>query len=84
VQEDVPVVSEWVATLDGYVNAQIQAQVAGYVVAQKYKEGSLVRKPFRLGCSASQVREAWTRAIETLASIVQVVVPADSDRRYAI
>jgi hypothetical protein len=35
VQEDVPVVSEWVATLDGYVNAQIQAQVAGYVVAQK-------------------------------------------------
>ena len=46
VREDVPVVSEWVATLDGYVNAQIQAQVAGYVVAQKYKEGSLVRKPF--------------------------------------
>src|SRR4029077_6961200 len=44
VQKDVPIVSEWVATLDGYVNAQIQAQVAGYVVAQKYKEGSLVRK----------------------------------------
>jgi RND family efflux transporter MFP subunit len=44
VQEDVPIVSEWVATLDGYVNAQIQAQVAGYVVAQKYKEGSFVRK----------------------------------------
>ena len=44
VQEDVPIVSEWVATLDGYVNAQIQAQVAGYVVAQNYKEGSLVHK----------------------------------------
>jgi RND family efflux transporter MFP subunit len=44
VQEDVPIVSEWVATLDGYVNAQIQAQVAGYVVAQNYKEGSFVRK----------------------------------------
>jgi len=44
VQEDVPIVSEWVATLDGYVNAQIQAQVAGYVVEQKYKEGSLLRK----------------------------------------
>jgi RND family efflux transporter MFP subunit len=43
-QRDVPIVSEWVATLDGYVNAQIQAQVAGYVVTQKYKEGSLVRK----------------------------------------
>jgi len=35
-----------VATLDGYVNALIQAQVAEYVLAQKYKEGSLVRKPF--------------------------------------
>jgi membrane fusion protein (multidrug efflux system) len=46
VQEDVPVVSEWVATLDGYVNAQIQAQVAGHVVAQKYQEGLLVRQPF--------------------------------------
>jgi RND family efflux transporter MFP subunit len=44
VQKDVPIVSEWVATLDGYVNAQIQAQVAGYIVAQKYKEGSFVRK----------------------------------------
>src|SRR6202453_1054686 len=43
-QKDVPIVSEWVATLDGYVNAQIQAQVAGYVVAQNYKEGSFVRK----------------------------------------
>ena len=30
-QRDVPIVSEWVATLDGYVNAQIQPQVAGYI-----------------------------------------------------
>jgi len=44
IQKDVPIVSEWVATLDGYVNAQIQAQVTGYIVAQKYKEGSFVRK----------------------------------------
>ena len=29
VQEDVPIVSEWVATLDGYVNAQIQAPSRG-------------------------------------------------------
>ena len=44
VQKDVPIVSEWVATLDGYVNAQIQPQVAGYVIQQAYKEGSFVRK----------------------------------------
>jgi hypothetical protein len=40
VQKDVPIVSEWVATLDGYVNAQVQPQVAGYVIRQSYKEGS--------------------------------------------
>jgi len=44
IQQDVPVYSEWVATLDGYVNAQIRPQVSGYIVKQDYKEGSLVRK----------------------------------------
>src|SRR5208282_2263769 len=39
-QRDVPIVSEWVATLDGYVNAQIQPQVTGYIVKQNYREGS--------------------------------------------
>jgi RND family efflux transporter MFP subunit len=43
-QKDVPIISEWVATLDGYINAQIQPQVAGYVIRQTYKEGSFVRK----------------------------------------
>jgi len=44
VQRDVPIFGEWVATLDGYVNAQIQPQVTGYIVDQTYKEGSFVRK----------------------------------------
>ncbi len=44
VQKDVPIFSEWVATLDGYVNAQIQPQVTGYIIRQTYKEGSFVRK----------------------------------------
>jgi len=44
VQQDVPIYGEWVATLDGYVNAQIQPQVTGYIVNQTYKEGSFVRK----------------------------------------
>jgi RND family efflux transporter MFP subunit len=43
-QRDVPVFSEWVATLDGYVNAQIRPQVSGYIIKQNYAEGSLVRK----------------------------------------
>jgi RND family efflux transporter MFP subunit len=44
VQKDVPMVSEWTATLDGFVNAQIQPRVAGYLIKQNYKEGSFVRK----------------------------------------
>ena len=44
VQQDVPVHNEWVATLDGYVNAEIRPQVSGYIVSQNYKEGTAVRK----------------------------------------
>jgi len=44
VQKDVPIYGEWVATLDGYVNAQIQPQVTGYLIKQNYKDGSFVQK----------------------------------------
>jgi membrane fusion protein (multidrug efflux system) len=43
-QKDVPVHSEWVAILDGYVNAEIRPQVSGYIISQDYKEGAVVRK----------------------------------------
>jgi RND family efflux transporter MFP subunit len=43
-QRDVPIYHEWVATLDGYVNAQIRSSVNGYLVAQRFREGSLVRR----------------------------------------
>ncbi len=43
-QRDVPIYGDWVATLDGYVNAQIQPQVTGYLVKQLYREGSYVHK----------------------------------------
>ena len=44
VQKDVPISSEWIATLNGYVNAQIQPQVSGYLIKQDYREGSLVHQ----------------------------------------
>ena len=44
VQKDVAIYGEWVATLDGYVNAQITPQVTGYLIKQDYKEGSFVPK----------------------------------------
>jgi len=43
-QVDVPLTGEWVGTLDGYVNAQIQPQANGYLVRQDYREGSQVEK----------------------------------------
>ena len=44
VERDVPLHREWVATLDGYVNAEIRPQVSGYIISQSYKEGAAVRK----------------------------------------
>jgi RND family efflux transporter MFP subunit len=44
VQRDVPVYHEYIATLDGFVNAIIQPQVSGYLIKQNYQEGALVRK----------------------------------------
>ena len=44
VQKDVPIYGDWVATLDGYVNANIQPQVSGYLLKQDYREGSFVHK----------------------------------------
>jgi len=44
IQKDVPVQGEWVGTLEGYVNAQIQPQVSGYLIRQDYNEGAFVKK----------------------------------------
>jgi RND family efflux transporter MFP subunit len=44
IQKDVPVQGQWVGTLEGYVNAQIQPQVTGYLIRQDYREGGLVKK----------------------------------------
>jgi RND family efflux transporter MFP subunit len=43
-QKDVPIYSEWIGTLDGLVNADIKAQVSGYLMKQDYTEGSFVQK----------------------------------------
>src|ERR1700682_2422361 len=36
VAKEVRLTSEWVATLDGYVNAQIEPHVSGYLIRQNY------------------------------------------------
>ena len=44
IQQDVPVVREWIGSLDGSVNADIRARVSGYLISQNYKEGTLVHQ----------------------------------------
>jgi membrane fusion protein (multidrug efflux system) len=43
-QKDVPIYGEWIGTLTGQVNADIKAQVTGYLLTRTYKEGSYVKK----------------------------------------
>lgn len=42
IQRDVPLMSEWIGTLDGSVNADIRPKVEGYLMRQLYKEGQFV------------------------------------------
>lgn len=43
-QQDVPVYGEWVAQLNGPVNAEITPKVQGYLLTQNYVNGAIVRK----------------------------------------
>jgi membrane fusion protein (multidrug efflux system) len=43
-QRDVPIFGEWIGTLDGLVNADVRAQVTGYLQQQGCKEGAFARK----------------------------------------
>jgi membrane fusion protein, multidrug efflux system len=47
-QKDVPITREWVATLSGFVNADIRAQVTGYLLKQTYTNGAYVKKGTQL------------------------------------
>jgi membrane fusion protein (multidrug efflux system) len=44
IQQDVPLYTECISTLDGYVNAEIRPQVSGYLLKQNYLEGTVVAK----------------------------------------
>ncbi len=43
-RRDVPIIREWIGTLDGLVNADVRAQVTGYILKQEYQEGAVVKK----------------------------------------
>src|SRR6202023_2419948 len=43
-QKDVPIYGEWIGTLDGFTNADVRAQVTGYLLRQDYKCGAFVKR----------------------------------------
>ncbi|MFH0344594.1 MAG: efflux RND transporter periplasmic adaptor subunit [Chromatiales bacterium] len=69
---DVPVISEWLGTTEGFVDAAVRAQVSGYLIARDYQEGQLVRKgdllfridprPFQAALDQAQGQLASARA----------------------
>jgi membrane fusion protein (multidrug efflux system) len=70
---DVPIYQRWVGTLDGYPNAQIRAQVSGYLLKQNYAEGGKVKqgdllfeidsRPFQAALDAALAKLAQDQAL---------------------
>ena len=80
VQRDVPVVGEWIGTLDGSVNADIRPKVEGYLLRQFYKEGQFVRRNAPLfEIDPRQFRAALEQAQGTLARAEAQLAKARND-----
>ena len=80
-QQDVPIIHEWIGTLDGLVNADVRAQVTGYLLIQGYQEGSFVKKgqllfqidprPFKAALDQAEGQLAQAKAQLSNAEAVQ-------------
>ena len=82
--QDVPRVLERVATLDGFINANINAQVQGYIVSRDYQEGSVVKKGdllFQIDPRPFEAAVAQARG--TLAKDRANQMKADADEKRA-
>jgi membrane fusion protein, multidrug efflux system len=82
---DVPRVLERVATLDGFINANINAQVQGYIVSRDYQEGS----PVKMGDPLFKIdprpfEAALAQAKGTLAKDQANQIKAEADKKRAI
>jgi RND family efflux transporter MFP subunit len=82
---DVPRVLERVATLDGFVNANINAQVQGYIISRDYQEGSVVKTGDLLfQIDPRPFEAALAQAKGTLAKDKANQVKADADEKRAM
>ena len=89
-QKDVPIYGEWIGTLDGLVNADVRAQVTGYILKQGYQEGAFVRKgellfeidprPFQAALDQAEGQSAQAKASLANAEAVQRRTELDVNR----
>jgi RND family efflux transporter MFP subunit len=89
-QKDVPIYGEWIGTLDGLVNADVRAQVTGYLMRQAYLEGAFVKKgdllfqidprPFQAALDQAQGQLAQAKAALANAVAVQGRTQLDVNR----
>ncbi len=84
-RRDVPVVKERVATLDGLINATINAQVTGYIISRNYTEGSVVKKGDLLfQIDPRPFEAALAQAKATLAKAQATQLKTDEDEKRAL
>jgi RND family efflux transporter MFP subunit len=89
-QKDVPIFGEWIGTLDGFTNADVRAQVTGYLLRQGYQEGAFVKKgqllfqidprPFQAAVDQAQGQLAQATANLANAEAVQGRTQLDVER----
>src|SRR5215467_759931 len=89
-QEDVPIYGEWIGTFDGLVNADVRAQVTGYLSKQGYQEGAFVKqgqllfqidpRPFQAALDQAQGQLAQAQAGLANAQAVQGRTQLDVSR----
>jgi membrane fusion protein (multidrug efflux system) len=92
---NVALTEEWVGTLDGYVNAQIQPQANGYLIKQNYREGAEVAKgqvlfeidprPFQatLDQATGQLEQAKSQVLQAQAQLGLAEINVNRDTPLA-
>jgi len=89
-QKDVPIIREWIGTLDGFTNADVRAQVTGYLLRQGYLEGAFVKRgqllfeidpsPFQAALDQAEGQLAQAKATLANAQAVQGRTELDVNR----
>src|SRR5258707_203355 len=89
-KKDVPIYGEWIGTLDGLTNADVRAQVTGYIMRQGYQEGAFVKKgqllfeidprPFQAALDQAEGQLAQAKAALANAQAVQGRTQLDVER----